>query len=167
MHPFKRMWSIPPNNFHLWSSFTSDIVFPCKLRFFINISKNTINLIKIAKPNDKNINIGISNKEGEDFYYQSSHINQANSFKAYENVKKVKIQISTLNKIIKDLDRNIRSVNIFDVFEGGNLSPDKKSIAINVSLQADDRTLSDSDLNHISEKIIKEVENKTGGNIRS
>ena len=72
-----------------------------------------------------------------------------------------------MNKVIKDLDRNIRSVNIFDVFEGGNLPPDKKSIAINVSLQAEDRTLSDNDLNQISEKIIKEVENKTGGNIRS
>ena len=43
----------------------------------------------------------------------------------------------------------------------------KKSIAINVSLQADDKTLSDNDLNEISKKIIKEVENKTGGNIRS
>ena len=76
-------------------------------------------------------------------------------------------QVGRLDKIIKDLDRNIRSVNIFDVFEGGNLPPEKKSIAINVSLQAEDRTLSDSDLNQISEKIIKEVENKTGGNIRS
>ena len=62
---------------------------------------------------------------------------------------------------------NIKSVNIFDVFEGGNLPTDKKSVAINVSLQAEDRTLSDNDLNQISEKIIKEVENKTGGNIRS
>ena len=76
-------------------------------------------------------------------------------------------QVGRLNKIIKDLDRNIRSVNIFDVFEGGNLPSDKKSIAINVSLQAEDRTLSDNDLNQISKKIIKEVENKTGGNIRS
>mgnify|MGYP001354914251 FL=1 len=76
-------------------------------------------------------------------------------------------QVGRLDKIIKDLDANIRSVNIFDVFEGGNLPPDKKSIAINVSLQADDKTLSDNDLNEISKKIIKEVENKTGGNIRS
>ena len=76
-------------------------------------------------------------------------------------------QVGKLDKIIKDLDANIRSVNIFDVFEGGNLPPDKKSIAINVSLQADDKTLSDNDLNKISQKIIKEVENKTGGNIRS
>ncbi len=76
-------------------------------------------------------------------------------------------QVGRLDKIIKDLDRNIRSVNIFDVFEGGNLPPNKKSIAINVSLQADDKTLSDNDLNQISEKIIKEIEDKTGGNIRS
>ena len=34
-------------------------------------------------------------------------------------------------------------------------------------LQADDKTLSDNDLNQISDKIINEVENKTGGNIRS
>ena len=76
-------------------------------------------------------------------------------------------QVGRLDKIIKNLDKNIRSVNIFDVFEGGNLLPDKKSIAINVLLQADDRTLSDNDLNQISKKIIKEVETKTGGNIRS
>ena len=53
------------------------------------------------------------------------------------------------------------------MFFKGNLPANKKSIAINVSIQADDKTLSDSDLNQISEKIIKEVENKTGGNIRS
>ena len=76
-------------------------------------------------------------------------------------------QVGRLDKIIKDLDSNIRTVNIFDVFEGGNLPADKKSVAINISIQADDRTLSDNDLNLISDKIIKEVENKTGGNIRS
>ena len=76
-------------------------------------------------------------------------------------------QVGRLNNIIKNLDKNIKSVNIFDVFEGGNLPNDKKSIAINVSIQAEDKTLSESDLNQVSEKIIKEVENKTGGNIRS
>ena len=69
-------------------------------------------------------------------------------------------QVGKLNKVIKDIDINIRSVNIFDVFEGGNLPPNKKSIAINVSIQAEDRTLSDGDLNQISKKIIQEVENK-------
>ena len=47
------------------------------------------------------------------------------------------------------------------------LPQDKKSVAISVSMQAQDKTLSDSDLNQISQKIIKEVENKTGGKIRT
>ena len=70
----------------------------------IDISEDSINLFKIARPKDKNINIGISNNIGEKFYYQSGSINQANSFKYYENVKKVKVQITTLNEIIKKLD---------------------------------------------------------------
>jgi FkbM family methyltransferase len=95
----------------------------------IDISEDTINLFKIARPNDKNINIGISNKEGEDFYYQSSHINQANSFKEYENVKKVKIKITTLDNIIKNLEiKKIDFLNIdveytdFKVLQGLNLN---------------------------------------------
>ena len=79
----------------------------------IDISKDTINLFKIARPNDKNINIGISNKEGEDFYYQSSHINQANSFKAYENAKKIKIKICTLDQIIKKLE--IKKIDFLNI----------------------------------------------------
>ena len=74
----------------------------------IDISEDTSNLFKIARPNDKNINVGISNKEGEDFYYQSSHINQANSFKAYENVKK---EILSALKCIQKLDKRTRIDN--------------------------------------------------------
>ena len=95
----------------------------------IDISEDTINLFKMARPNDKNINIGIADKVGEDFYYQSSQINQANSFKHYENVKKVKIQITTLDNIIKNLGiKKIDFLNIdveytdFKVLQGLNLN---------------------------------------------
>jgi FkbM family methyltransferase len=95
----------------------------------IDISEDTINLFKIARPNDKNINIGITDKVGEDFYYQSSHINQANSFKYYDDVKKVKIKTTTLDNIIKDLRiKKIDFLNIdveytdFKVLQGLNLN---------------------------------------------
>ena len=58
-------------------------------------------------------------------------------------------------------------MSIFDVFEGGNLPKEKKSVAISVSIQSDNKTLSENDLNLISEKIIKKVQQVTGGNIRS
>ena len=76
-------------------------------------------------------------------------------------------QVGKLEKIILVVDSNIRSVNIFDVFEGENLPQDKKSVAISISMQAQNKTLSESDLNQISQKIIKEVETRTGGKIRT
>ena len=101
----------------------------------IDISKDTINLFNIARPNDKNINIGIADKEGEDFYYQSSHINQANSFKFYKNVKKVKVQITTLDNIVKNLGiEKIDFLNIdveyrdFKALQGLNLNNVRPSL---------------------------------------
>ena len=101
----------------------------------IDISEDTINLFNIARPNDKNINIGITDKEGEDFYYQSSHINQANSFKFYDNVKKVKVQITTLDNIIKNLGiEKIDFLNIdveyrdFKALQGLNLNNVRPSL---------------------------------------
>tara|TARA_B100001057_G_scaffold487477_1_gene570265 strand:- start:763 stop:1503 length:741 start_codon:yes stop_codon:yes gene_type:complete len=101
----------------------------------IDISEDTINLFKIARPNDKNINIGIADKVGEEFYYQSSHINQANSFKFYNNVKKVKVQITTLDNIIKNLGiKKIDFLNIdveyrdFKALKGLNLNNVRPSL---------------------------------------
>jgi phenylalanyl-tRNA synthetase beta subunit len=44
---------------------------------------------------------------------------------------------------------------------------DKKSVAINVTLQAVDKTLTENDLDEISKKIIDTVSKKTGAIIRS
>ena len=79
----------------------------------IDISKDSINLFKIARPKDTNLNIGISNKKGEDYYYQLGHINQANSFKVYENTKKIKVEISTLDEVIKKL--KIRKIDFLNI----------------------------------------------------
>lgn len=79
----------------------------------IDISEDSINLFKIARPKNKNLNIGISNQIGEDYYYQLSQINQANSFKFNENAKKIMVTISTLDEIIKKFKiKNIDVLNI-------------------------------------------------------
>ena len=77
-------------------------------------------------------------------------------------------KIGTLEKIIKEVDENlIQNVSTFDVYEGENIPKDKKSVAINVTLQAIDKTLSEKDLDEISKKIIDTVSKKTGATIRS
>ncbi len=77
-------------------------------------------------------------------------------------------KIGALEKIIKEVDDNlIQKVSTFDVYEGENIPKDKKSVAINVTLQAIDKTLSEKDLEEISKKIIDIVSKKTGATIRS
>ena len=73
-----------------------------------------------------------------------------------------------LENIIKNLDNNIiKKVITFDIFEGQNIPEGKKSVAINVVIQSQDKTLTESDLDQISQKIISTVKEKTGATIRS
>ncbi len=60
----------------------------------------------------------------------------------------------------------IAGVNVFDVFEGGSLGQDKKSIAVEVTLAPKDKTLTDQEIEAVSKKIIAEVRRATGGEIR-
>jgi len=77
-------------------------------------------------------------------------------------------KIGLLEKIIKSVDENIiQKVSTFDIYEGENIPKDKKSVAINVTLQALDRTLGEKDLDQVSQKIIDTVQEKTGATIRS
>ncbi len=76
-------------------------------------------------------------------------------------------KIGLLEKIIKEIDSLIQDVTTFDVYDGENIPQDKKSVAVNVTLQAENKTLSEKDLDQISKKIIEVVKEKTGATIRS
>ena len=77
-------------------------------------------------------------------------------------------KIGTLEKIIREVNYDlIQNVSTFDVYEGENIPKDKKSVAINVTLQAMDKTLTENDLDEICKKIIDTVSKKTGATIRS
>ena len=77
-------------------------------------------------------------------------------------------KIGLLEKIIEEVDEKlIQKVSTFDVYEGENIPKDKKSVAVNVTLQATDKTLTEKDLDQISKKIIQIVSEKTGATIRS
>lgn len=62
----------------------------------------------------------------------------------------------------------IREVSVFDVFEGGALEKEgKKSLAIEVTLQPTAETLTDKEIEAVSQKIAAAVKSATGGEIRS
>ena len=69
---------------------------------------------------------------------------------------------------ISSLDQNlISNIKVFDVYEGENIPENQKSIAISITIQSNEKTLNDNDLENINNLIIKTVENKTGAKIRS
>ena len=72
--------------------------------------------------------------------------------------------IEVISNVDKDL---IKDVNIFDVYYGDNIPENKKSIAVNVTIQSMKKTLKEQDLDQLNNLIIKSVENKTGAKIRS
>jgi phenylalanyl-tRNA synthetase beta chain len=60
----------------------------------------------------------------------------------------------------------IAGVNVFDVFEGQALGPGKRSLALEVTLQPRDRTLTDPEIEAVAQRIVAEVRKATGGQIR-
>ena len=60
----------------------------------------------------------------------------------------------------------ISAVRVFDVFEGGSLAEGMKSVALEVTLQPQDKTLTDAEIEAVAEKITAAVEKATGGKLR-
>jgi phenylalanyl-tRNA synthetase beta chain len=61
----------------------------------------------------------------------------------------------------------IAGVNVFDVYEGKGIDPDKKSVAIAVTIQPRERTMTDEEIDALAGKIVAEVSKKTGGTLRA
>jgi phenylalanyl-tRNA synthetase beta chain len=61
----------------------------------------------------------------------------------------------------------IVGVSVFDVFEGKALGEGKKSLALEVTLQPREKTLTDAEIDAVAQRIIAEVGKATGGQIRA
>jgi phenylalanyl-tRNA synthetase beta chain len=77
------------------------------------------------------------------------------------------IKAADLVRAIQSADRTlITAVTLFDIYEGAEIPPGKKSVAIAVTLQPRDKTLTDAEIDAVAGKIIAEVQNKTGATLR-
>lgn len=60
----------------------------------------------------------------------------------------------------------LKSVNLFDVYEGEKLAEGKKSYALSFTLQDDQKTLTDKHIDKVMNKLIKAFQEKAGAEIR-
>jgi len=77
------------------------------------------------------------------------------------------VSAASILKAARGADKTlIKDVGIFDVFEGAHLGEGKKSVAIEVTLQPRDKTLTDEEIDKVSAAVVAAVTKTTGGELR-
>ena len=64
-------------------------------------------------------------------------------------------------------DPLIQAVRLFDLYEGEHVAAGKKSIAISITVQPSDKTLTDAEIDAIAAKLVEKVTSATRGELRS
>ena len=78
------------------------------------------------------------------------------------------VKAADIVRATQSADRKlIANVAVFDVYEGKGIEPGKKSIAIAVTLQPRDKTMTDEEIEAVAAKIVAEVGKRTGGILRA
>src|SRR5947209_1043736 len=79
-----------------------------------------------------------------------------------------KVKAADIVRAAQGVDRKlIAGVNVFDVYEGEGIEPGKKSIAIAVTLQPREKTMTDAEIDAVAAKIVAEVGKRTAGVLRA
>src|ERR1700678_376104 len=78
------------------------------------------------------------------------------------------VRAADLVRAAQSADRKlIAGVAVFDVYEGPGIEPGKKSIAIAITIQPRDKTMTDAEIEALAAKIVAEVGKRTGGALRA
>jgi phenylalanyl-tRNA synthetase beta chain len=77
------------------------------------------------------------------------------------------VKAGDIVRAAQGVDRKlITDVSVFDVYEGKGIEDGKKSIAIAVTIQPREKTLTDQEIDAVAAKVVAEVNKKTGGVLR-
>jgi phenylalanyl-tRNA synthetase beta chain len=77
------------------------------------------------------------------------------------------VRAGDIVRAAQGVDRKlITSVTVFDVYEGKGIEDGRKSVAITVTMQPREKTMTDQEIDAVAAKIIAEVNKKSGGVLR-
>ncbi len=77
------------------------------------------------------------------------------------------VTMAQVEKVVRDSEKRLlRDITLFDVYEGKNLEPGKKSYAIALTLQDDEKTLQDKQIEAVMNKVINNLKNQLGAQLR-
>jgi phenylalanyl-tRNA synthetase beta chain len=77
------------------------------------------------------------------------------------------VKAADLVRAALSVDRKlIAGATVFDVYEGAGIAPGKKSIAVAVTIQPREKTMTDAEIEALAAKVVAEVGRRTGGVLR-
>lgn len=77
------------------------------------------------------------------------------------------VTMADIERVVRESERHLlKDVTLFDVYEGKNLPANKKSYAISMILQDDEKTLQDKYIDQVMNRIILNLEKKLGAQLR-
>jgi phenylalanyl-tRNA synthetase beta chain len=77
------------------------------------------------------------------------------------------VTFAQIEKVCFAADKKLlKKVELFDVYEGKNLEAGKKSYAINLTLQDEEKTMNDKQTDNIMQKIVQSLEKQLGAKLR-
>ena len=77
------------------------------------------------------------------------------------------ITYDDIRRVVEQTEKKLlKSMTLFDVYEGKNLPAGKKSYAISLILQDNEKTMQDKQIDAIMQKIIKNLETQVGAQLR-
>ena len=157
-----------PNYYHTGKSGSINFLNKSKGGFFGEIHPDIIKQFQINSPVyafELNLNTlpheFIENKKG----FNSKNFQKVERDFAFILDKKIQSQV-IIDLINKEESKLICEVNIFDVYEGEGIPEGKKSIAVSIVLQPEDKTLKDAEIEIICKNIISNVVENTGAILR-
>ena len=74
--------------------------------------------------------------------------------------------VDVLNVINSVGNELVRDVDLFDMYEGGEIPRNKKNLAFHVVYQSDERTLTDEEVDKTHNRIVREINKKMGWEVR-
>ncbi len=130
----------------------------------ILLDKKKIGILGKVHPNLTKKDIYVFELNLNDLYGKTSKLKYKEAFK-YPSISKDMafildrgIDVSEIiNTIKKAGDKTLQMVDVFDVYEGENISSDKKSVAFNLVFNGVDKTLTDEEVMKVFDKIIEKV----------
>jgi phenylalanyl-tRNA synthetase beta chain len=78
------------------------------------------------------------------------------------------VEAESLIRAVKNTDKRlIKDVYVFDIYTGKGVEEGKKSVALSVVIQPREKTLTETEIESISQKIADSISSKTGGILRT